>query len=67
MEEIIGVSGLMLSIFGGISLAVWTSMQAKIARIKAERETYAPSRQSEDSAVLAELRRSNSRWPRGTA
>lgn len=56
MEAIIGVSGLILSIFGGISLVIWTSMQAKIARIKAERDTSTPSRQSEDSAVLAELR-----------
>lgn len=56
MEAIIGVSGLMLSIFGGVALIIWVSMQAKIARIKAERETYTPSQRSEDSAVLAELR-----------
>ena len=43
--------------FGGTALIIWTSMQAKIARIKAEaqarREAVAPA---EDTAVLAQLK-----------
>ncbi len=46
-----------LGTFGGVSLIIWTSMQAKIARIKAEaqvcRQSTAPT---EDGAVLAELK-----------
>ena len=43
--------------FGGTALIIWTSVQAKIARIKAEaqvrREMTAPT---EETAVLAELK-----------
>ena len=46
-----------LGSFGGVALIIWTSMQAKIARIKAEaqvrRESAAPA---EETAVLAELK-----------
>ena len=46
-----------LSMFGGVSLIIWTSVQAKIARIKAEAEarrtTAAPA---PTDTVLAELK-----------
>ena len=46
-----------LGTFGGVSLIIWTSMQAKIARIKAEaqvrRQSTAPT---EDGTALAELK-----------
>ena len=46
----------MLGVFGGISLLVWTSMKAKIARIRAEREVTPASALPQDGAVLAELK-----------
>ena len=46
-----------LGMFGGTALIIWTSVQAKIAKMKAEaqvrREAVSPT---EDGAVLAELR-----------
>ena len=47
----------MLGMFGGVSLIIWTSVQAKIARIKAEAEAYritATPRPTD--TVLAELK-----------
>jgi len=47
----------MFSIFGGISLLVWTSTQAKIARMKAEAETHRTmAAPLPTDAVLTELK-----------
>lgn len=57
MHEGLDAAIAMFSLFGGTSLIIWTSMKAKIARIKAEadahRLTAAPSA---GDAVLNELR-----------
>lgn len=43
--------------FGGVSLIIWTSMQAKIARIKAEAEaTRVTAAPMPEGAVLAEMK-----------
>ncbi|MGI4789970.1 MAG: hypothetical protein ACRYFS_14105 [Janthinobacterium lividum] len=57
MESALGAGFAMLSLFGGTALIIWTSTQARIARIKAEAQarqmTAAPE---SDSNVVAELK-----------
>lgn len=62
MDQGLEAATILLSIFGGISLVIWTSMKAKVARIKAEieaqqqvtrpRQNAAPV----NDAVLTELK-----------
>ena len=57
MGEGFGAALAMFSLFGGTSLIIWTTVQAKIARIKAEaqaRQQSAPL--PEDNAILAEMK-----------
>lgn len=57
MHEGLDVAITMLSIFGGTSLIIWTSVQAKIARIKAEAQARQQSTPlPEDGAILAEMK-----------
>ena len=55
--DAIGGALITFSMFGGTALIIWTSMTAKVARIKAEaevrRQTAAPQT---DSSVAAELK-----------
>ena len=57
MSEGLDAAVAVLSLFGGTSLIIWTSMKAKIARIKAEAEarriTSAPM---SDDTILAEMK-----------
>ena len=47
----------MFSLFGGTSLIIWTSVQAKIARIKAEAQARQQSTPLPgDNAILAEMK-----------
>ena len=56
MEEALGAATVMLSIFGGISLVVWASTKARIARIMAERQSSPANTLPQDGQVLAELK-----------
>lgn len=56
MDDALGATTALLGLFGGISLLVWTSTKAKIARIRAEREGTSASALPQDGAVLAELK-----------
>ena len=56
MGDALGAATVVLSLFGGISLVVWTSTKARIARMLAERQSLPMSAQPQDSAVLAELK-----------
>ncbi len=56
MVEALGAATATLSLFGGISLLVWASTKAKIARIRAERENAPAGTLPQDEAILAELR-----------
>lgn len=57
-HEAVDTIGIILSLFGGVSLVVWTSVKAKLALIKANRTERQSSKQdaAQDSIVLAELR-----------
>jgi len=43
-------------IFGGVSLVIWTSTQARIARIKAERGLKQALSNPQESAVVTEIK-----------
>lgn len=56
MGDALGAFLSMLGLFGGISLIIWTSTQAKIARLKAERGGQQTDALPQDSSVIAELK-----------
>lgn len=57
MHEGLDAAIAMLSLFGGTSLIIWTSVQAKIARIKAEAQARQQSPPlPEDNALLTEMK-----------
>lgn len=56
MEDALGAATVMLSIFGGISLVVWASTKARIARMMADRASQFTGTLPQDGAVLAELK-----------
>ncbi len=47
---------IILSVFSGVSLLVWTSVKAKVVRIKAERPDVQSAAVPQEGAVLAELK-----------
>ena len=57
MHEGLDAAIAMLSLFGGVSLIIWTSVQAKIARIKAEAEAHrVTAAPLPNDTVVAELK-----------
>ena len=53
---LIGFAGIFFGIFGGVALVIWTSTQAGIARIKAERGLQKAASQPQVSALIAEIK-----------